>query len=88
MKTATADFETIVRIPTAQEAAGATIAIGARGWIPSHRHLGSNRHDQETRLWKWCAHGTHRTIPTGAWKSRTEREIPTFPQAASFFMMY
>jgi hypothetical protein len=34
MKTASPDFGTIVRIPTAQEAAGATIAIGARGWIP------------------------------------------------------
>jgi hypothetical protein len=26
-------------------------------------------------------HGNHRTISTGAWKSRTQREIPTFPQA-------
>ena len=33
------------------------------------------------RLWKWRSYGNHRTISTGPWKSRTEREIPTFPQA-------
>jgi hypothetical protein len=27
------------------------------------------------------AYGNHRTISTGTWKSRTAREIPTFPQA-------
>ncbi len=26
-------------------------------------------------------HGNHRTISTGAWESRTDREIPTLPQA-------
>ena len=34
MKTTPPDFETIGRIPTAQEAAGATIAIGARAGYP------------------------------------------------------
>jgi hypothetical protein len=33
------------------------------------------------RLWKWRSDGNHKTISTGPWKSRTEREIPTFPQA-------
>src|SRR2546422_6762342 len=25
-------------------------------------------------------YGNHKTVSTGTWKSRTEREIPTFPQ--------
>jgi hypothetical protein len=33
-----------------------------------------------TQLWKWRSYGNQKTISTGAWKSRTEREIPTFPQ--------
>ena len=32
------------------------------------------------RLWKCRRRGNHRTISTAAWKSRTAREIPTFPQ--------
>ena len=33
-----------------------------------------------TRLWKCRRYGNHRTVSTAPWKSRTEREIPTFPQ--------
>ena len=36
------------------------------------------------RLWKCRGRGNHRPISTAAWKSREEREIPTFPQAASW----
>ena len=32
------------------------------------------------RPWKWQSYGNHKTISTGLWKSRTEREISTFPQ--------
>ena len=32
------------------------------------------------RLWKCRRYGNHRTVSTAPWKSRTEREIPTFPQ--------
>ena len=38
-------------------------------------HLQAVKHARHTRS---C--GNHKTISTGAWKSRTEREIPTFPQ--------
>lgn len=33
------------------------------------------------RLWKCRSRGNHKTISTGPWKSRTKREISTFPQA-------
>ena len=36
--------------------------------------------DREDQLWKCRPYGNHRTVSTGTWKSRTEREIPTFPQ--------
>jgi hypothetical protein len=42
--------------------------------------------NHRTRLWKCRSYGNHKTISTGAWKSRTEREIPTFPQADSPFL--
>ena len=32
------------------------------------------------RLWKCRRYGNHRTVSTAPWKSRKEREIPTFPQ--------
>ena len=32
------------------------------------------------RLWKCRRYGNHRTVSTAPWKSRTTREIPTFPQ--------
>ena len=38
-----------------------------------------------SRLRTCRSYGTLRTISTGPWKSRTEREIPTFPQADSSF---
>jgi hypothetical protein len=38
-----------------------------------------------TQLWKWRSYGNQKTISTGAWKSRTEREIPTFPQLMLLF---
>ena len=44
------------------------------------------RHDTATRLWKCRAHGNHRTISTAAWKSRTDREIPTFPQPIIWYV--
>src|SRR5688572_16652347 len=33
------------------------------------------------RLWKLRSYGNHKKIYKGPWKSRTAREIPTFPQA-------
>ena len=33
------------------------------------------------------SYGNHKTISTGPWKSRTEREIPTFPQADSTWLL-
>ncbi len=35
------------------------------------------------RLWKCRRHGNHRPVSTAPWKSRTDREISTFPQADS-----
>ena len=32
------------------------------------------------RLWKCRPYGNPKAVSTGTWKSRTEREIPTFPQ--------
>jgi hypothetical protein len=32
------------------------------------------------RLWKCRSRGNPKPISTGPWKSRTDREIPTFPQ--------
>ena len=44
--------------------------------------------NNRTRLWKCRSYGNHKTISTRPWKSRREREIPTFPQAdPSFFQM-
>ena len=37
--------------------------------------------ENQMRLWKCRSYGNHKPISTGPWKSRTEREIPTFPQA-------
>jgi hypothetical protein len=71
-------LEAIVRNPTAQEAAGATIAIPPDVWIPPRIVMSRRDHG---RLWKWRRRGNHKSISTAAWKSRTEREIPTFPQA-------
>ena len=36
------------------------------------------------RLWKCRRYGNHRTVSTAPWKSRTPREIPTFPQPIIF----
>ena len=72
-------WEVIVRNPTAQEAVGATIATRPDVGIPQQIVL--SRRDHE-RLWKWRPCGNHKPISTAAWKSRTAREIPTFPQAA------
>jgi hypothetical protein len=69
----------IVRNPTAQAAAGATIANPPDVCIPPR--IVSSRPD-DGRLWKWRRRGNQKPISTAAWKSRTEREIPTFPQAA------
>ena len=33
--------------------------------------------ENQMRLWKCRSYGNHKTISTGPWKSRTEREIPT-----------
>jgi hypothetical protein len=49
---------------------------------PSRRPIA---HRHPNRLWKCQSHGNHRTISTGPWKSRTEREIPTFPQPIPLF---
>ncbi len=40
----------------------------------------------DKRLWKWRPHGNQRTVPTGTWKSRQGREIPTFPQPIILFL--
>jgi hypothetical protein len=37
------------------------------------------------RLWKCRRDGNHRTVSTAPWKSRTAREIPTFPQPVTFW---
>jgi hypothetical protein len=43
--------------------------------------VGEARGRRPGPLWKCRGRGNHRPISTAAWKSRTEREIPTFPQA-------
>jgi len=35
------------------------------------------------RLWKCRRRGNHKPVSTAPWKSREEREIPTFPRADS-----
>ncbi len=55
-------------------APGASYAV-ARDPI-AHDHVPT-----KPRLWKCRRYGNHRTVSTATWKSRTEREIPTFPQA-------
>ena len=37
--------------------------------------------DKQKRLWKCRPCGKQKALSTATWKSRTEREIPTFPQA-------
>ena len=40
-----------------------------------------NHGSDRIRLWKCRRHGNHKPVSTAPWKSRTDREIPTFPQA-------
>ena len=54
----------------------------SRGYASTRTH---RFRPHRPRLWKCRRRGNHRTISTAAWKSRTEREIPTFPQAAFRF---
>jgi hypothetical protein len=57
-----------------------------RSWLLDHPRQSSCSRDARDlssagpRLWKCQSYGNHKTISTGLWKSRTEREIPTFPQ--------
>jgi hypothetical protein len=62
------------RSSTVQATPGATIGNGGDG-----QHGG---HDTRWRrqLWNWRPCGNHKPVPTRTWESRTEREIPTFPQ--------
>jgi hypothetical protein len=48
----TNDVEGIVKKPTAQEAAGATIERGSGVWIPPRSRLNHEPRDAEPRLWK------------------------------------
>jgi hypothetical protein len=67
---------------TAQDAPGATIDGQAMVGYPSiSKAEVMNKSNRKMQLWKWRSYGNHRTISTRPWKSRTEREIPTFPQA-------
>ena len=52
---------------------GASYAVARNAIARDHRAHGK-------RLWKCRRSGNHRTVSTAPWKSRTEREIPTFPQ--------
>ena len=61
------------RSSTVQATAGATIGNGGDG-----QHGGRDTRWRR-QLWKWRPGGNHKPVPTGTWKSRTEREIPTFP---------
>jgi hypothetical protein len=79
MNVATEVLVVIVRNPTAQEAAGVTIANAPDVWIPPR--IVRSRPDYGW-LWKWRRGGNQKPISTAAWKSRTEREIPTLPPAA------
>jgi hypothetical protein len=54
------------------------------GTVELGRRNGVSLTTPETRLWKWRSRGNHRTISTGPWKSRTDREISTFPQPSHF----
>jgi hypothetical protein len=57
------------------------------GWTAKVQHPpDSMRGDgqRRRRLWEWRPYGKQRALPTGTWKSRREREIPTFPQPIIF----
>ncbi len=58
---------------------GQTPSCGTAPAIHGGRGGGPNR-DQRGPLWKCRRRGNQRAISTAAWESRTEREIPTFPQ--------
>ena len=48
---------------------------------PRPTRAGATRGASDRRqLWKCRSCGNHKSVPTGTWKSRTDREIPTFPQ--------
>src|SRR5436309_1707522 len=53
--------------------------LSHRTWAEDF-HLPAVKHARHTR-----GYGHHRTMSTAAWKSRTEREIPTFPQPTLCF---
>ncbi len=78
-------FATIAKDSAAQEPAGATIAMRADIWIPLNQRTATSGKITDgcgnDALWK-SQIDFHRT-----WKSRTDREIPTFPQAASFLLL-
>src|SRR5712691_10678833 len=78
--------------PSGRDFASALLSDGASRRPPlrlasplSHRtwaedfHLPAVKHDRHTRRY-----GNHRTVSTAPWKSRTRREIPTFPQPIIF----
>jgi hypothetical protein len=73
---------------TGQDALGTTIASEARGWDPPSLPEEVMTNSNNRAAVEMTLRGNHKTISTGAWKSRTEREIPTFPQARiSLFQM-
>ena len=61
-------------------APGASYAVALDPIDPEHASTA-------IRLWKCRPYGNHKTVSTAPWKSRTEREIPTFPQPIIFFFI-
>ena len=57
----------------------AIVAPGASYAVARHP-IASDQVPTGKRLWKCRRYGNHRTVSTAPWKSRKEREIPTFPQ--------
>jgi hypothetical protein len=83
MHVARSDFDAIATTSTAQEPAGAIIAIRASIWIPLDSFAVAATRSQTavemTRLWKSQIDFHSRLeIPL--------REIPTFPRATSFLL--
>ena len=62
-----------------------TSGAGTRRSVGSVRPRSSDERPRrdDDRLWKCHGCGNHKSISTAVWKSRTPREISTFPQAAS-----
>ena len=56
------------------------VALGA-SWRVDREPMTPSIAARPSRLWKCRRRGNHRPVSTAPWKSRTEREIPTFPQA-------